>query len=115
MNRKLPLMALSILIISFMFIGAFTQPKENFEDRREAILQELSFAIDDAVTEGKYSCCIDPPCTMCYMGSWLWDDGICRCDEMIRNGEFDKVCPQCAKGIEEGRCTSSETLCEIPN
>lgn len=35
-------------------------------------------------------------------------------DDMIKNKEFDKVCPQCKKGIEEGRCTSTDGgVCEI--
>ncbi|MFA4855316.1 MAG: hypothetical protein WC634_01855 [archaeon] len=77
-----------------------------FEERRGNILNELSEAINDAKLEGKYGCCIEPPCTMCYLGEWIWDDGYCRCDEMIAKGEFDKVCPQCKKGLEEGKCVS---------
>ncbi|UCD02655.1 MAG: hypothetical protein JSV63_02585 [Candidatus Aenigmatarchaeota archaeon] len=87
---------------------------ESFEDRRSRILGELSLAIDDATLDERYSCCIDPPCTMCYMGSWIWDDGICRCDEMIANGEDDKVCPQCVRGLEEGQCKyANKSICEL--
>jgi len=97
--------------------AAFAIPnmqEESFEGRRSRLLKELSSSIEGAVAEGKYHCCIDPACTMCYMGDWLWDDGICRCDEMIAKGEFGKVCPQCKKGIEEGLCKSSqEASCEI--
>ncbi len=89
----------------------------SFEERRANILNELSEAINDAKLEGKYGCCIEPPCTMCYLGEWIWDDGYCRCDEMIKKGEFDKVCPQCKKGLEEGKCISSAgktEACVIP-
>lgn len=87
--------------------------KENFGEKRERILGELQLAIDDAVQQGKYHCCIEPACTMCYLGNWIWDDGTCNCDEMIAKGEFDKVCPQCKRGIEEGLCKSSDnTSCE---
>ena len=44
---------------------------------------------------------------MCFLGDWLWDDGTCDCDGMIVKGEWDKVCPQCKKGIEEGFCKST--------
>jgi hypothetical protein len=60
--------------------------------------------IDLQAREGNYRCCIDPPCTMCFMGDWIWDDGTCRCDDMIAQGEDDKVCPQCKGGSEEGTC-----------
>lgn len=88
-------------------------PKESFSEKREHVLGELQLAIDDAVEEGKYHCCIEPACTMCYMGSWIWDDGTCDCDGMIAKGDFDKVCPQCKRGIEEGLCKSSnKASCE---
>jgi len=70
--------------------------------------------IDQQVKKGNYRCCIEPACTMCLMGDWLWDDGICRCDDVIVKGENDKVCPQCKKGLEEGKCKySEEDYCEI--
>ena len=91
-----------IMVAAFVF-----SREESFEERRSRVLNELSNSINDAVLEGKYSCCINPPCTMCYLGNWLWDDGLCRCDEMIAKGEFDKVCPECKNGIEEEFCEST--------
>lgn len=86
----------------------------NFEERREDVITGLTVAIEEAKEEGKYNCCIDPACTMCYLGHWLWKDGSCHCDDMIKNGEDDKVCPECKKGLEEGNCKSSEEeFCEI--
>ncbi|MBU1939486.1 hypothetical protein KKH30_01855 [Candidatus Micrarchaeota archaeon] len=99
-----------VFMLGMMAVGAAVilppAKAETFEERRSSVLKELSSSIEGAVQEGKYHCCIDPPCTMCYMGNWLWDDGICRCDEMIAKGEFEKVCPQCKKGLEEGLCKS---------
>jgi hypothetical protein len=43
---------------------------------------------------------------MCYLGVWVFDEGTCKCEEMIEKGEFDKVCPECKKGIQGGRCES---------
>jgi hypothetical protein len=104
-NRKtiFVLLSLSVLLI---FLFKLSVDKKSFEERRGEVLAELSSAIDDAVKEGKYKCCIDPPCTMCYLGNWIWEDGTCHCDEMIISGESDKVCPQCVSGLEEGLCKS---------
>ncbi|MFH1447588.1 MAG: hypothetical protein ABIG39_01885 [Candidatus Micrarchaeota archaeon] len=85
-----------------------SQSAETPNQKRERVLGELSLAIEDARAEGTYRCCIDPPCTMCYMGDWLWEDGKCMCDDMIAHGNFDDVCPQCKKALEEGQCTSAE-------
>ncbi|MFH1591745.1 MAG: hypothetical protein ABIB47_00045 [Candidatus Woesearchaeota archaeon] len=89
----------------------------SFQERREEVLLELNSAVKEAKEEGKYKCCIEPACTMCYLGNWLWKDGSCYCDDMILEGEADKVCPQCIRAMEEGLCGSSqedmEDLCEI--
>jgi hypothetical protein len=100
-------------LLAISSILGYYQKKETFEVRREQVLGDLSSAIDDAVKDGEYGCCIDPACTMCYLGSWIWDDGVCRCDEMIATGQDDKVCPQCVKGMEKGLCKSSLGECQI--
>lgn len=100
----------------FLFLGILasfavvnTYPRfQSFESRRNSVISDIDSAIKDAENQGKYKCCIEPPCTMCYLGNWIWKDGICRCDDMIAKGEFDKVCPQCKKGIEEGKCKSTD-------
>ncbi|MAG50705.1 hypothetical protein CL621_03670 [archaeon] len=114
-----------ILIILFTDEGVMTGNvvKESdsikvytFEERRENILVGLNLAIEDAKEEGKYKCCIEPACTMCYLGNWIWKDGTCDCDGMIAEGELDKVCPQCKRGIEEGLCKSTkEEECNLDN
>lgn len=99
---------------AFLSLEGEITGKEDFEQRRANLLNDLSDEIDRAVLEGKYHCCIEPACTMCYLGNWIWDDGTCDCDAMIAAGEFDSVCPQCKRGIEEGRCTSTiEEPCEV--
>jgi len=101
---------MSIIIV---FNSSITFQKEDFEQKRIRVLNELSLAVEEAKVQGKYKCCIDPPCTMCYLGNWIWKDGSCYCDDMIIKGEFDKVCPECKRGIEEGKCKSTyETRCK---
>jgi hypothetical protein len=113
-NGKIYTIALVIFAISLLLLGSLSPNKETFEERRASVLNGLYLAIDDAISEGKYECCIEPPCTMCYMGNWIWDDGTCKCDELMKEGRFDEVCPQCIKGLEEGRCKSAdETKCEV--
>lgn len=48
-------------------------------------------------------CCIDPPCEMCPRGDWIFEKGICLCRTHLEQGHMDKVCPECRKGIAEGR------------
>lgn len=92
------ILVVSIVLTLLIFYASTTLGKEDFSQKRTRILNELSLAIEEAKSQGNYNCCINPPCTMCYLGNWIWKDGICRCDEMVKNGEFDKVCPQCKEG-----------------
>ena len=85
----------------------------SFFQKEEKILSQIYSAIEKAKAEGKYKCCIEPPCTMCYLGAWVFEEGTCKCEEMIEKGEFDKVCPECKKGIQEGRCRSSNGSCKV--
>jgi hypothetical protein len=103
-----------IFILIIMIIITGCSSNQTFEQKREIVLEELSLAIEDAKEQGKYHCCIEPACTMCYLGNWIWDDGTCDCDGMIAKGEMDKVCPQCVNGIEEGQCKSASFDCELP-
>ena len=103
-----------VILVSLIFYSSATFQKQSFEEKREKLLEQLYSNINEAILEGRYECCIEPPCTMCYLGHWIWDDGTCACDEMIAKGELDKVCPQCKRGIEEGECKSAnESFCEI--
>lgn len=100
-------------IIFYLIILNGIQKDLSFEEKREKVISELSLAIEEAEKEGKYKCCIEPACTMCYLGDWIWDDGSCYCDDMIAQGENDKVCPQCKKGLEEGLCKSVDEKCDL--
>jgi len=112
MNKVLVIGLVGLVLVA-VFFGVFEQPK-TFEQEREDTMSQLYSSIEHAEEMGKYKCCIEPPCTMCYLGSWIWKDGTCKCDEMIANGEMDKVCPQCVKGIEQGMCTSQQSeVCQV--
>ena len=51
---------------------------------------------------------------MCYLGHWKFEKGTCYCDDAIREGRDEDICPECVKGIEEGFCKSTkEEECEL--
>jgi len=102
---KIIFIILLIVLLASILIST-TFYNENFEERRARVLNELFRAIEEARAQGSYKCCIEPPCTMCYLGEWIWKNGSCYCSYMIVNGEWDKVCPQCIKGIENSKCSS---------
>lgn len=114
--KKIFLFFFLTLIISSIVISVTITKinhKPSFEERREQVLLELHEAIEDAEEEGRYRCCIEPACTMCYQGDWIWKDGSCYCDDMIEQGEDDKVCPQCKNGLEQGLCKSLDESGQI--
>lgn len=107
-NKKL-IVLFSLLGILIGIVSANLYPNfQSFEKKRSNIISDMETLISQQVKEGNYKCCIEPACTMCFMGNWIWDDGICRCDDMIVKGELDKVCPQCKRGLEEGLCKSTD-------
>lgn len=86
----------------------------NSQEMRERILQERDYAISQAVKAGVYRCCIDPPCTMCYLEANEWNNftaGTCACDDLIAQGK--EPCPQCKRGLcattAEGVCKTKES------
>ena len=99
-------------IISSAIILFAEFKKDNTNDR-DQVLAQLYLGIEQVKKEGNYKCCIEPPCTMCYLDNWIWKGGVCDCDTMIKEEKWDKVCPQCIRGIEEGRCNSQEGSCPI--
>ncbi len=102
---------LTIIMIFFGVWGIYSIKKAPFAQRRSNLLVRLDSELKEAEIEGNYKCCIEPLCKMCYLGNWVWDDGICRCDDEIASNNWDRVCPECIKGIEEGRCKSSKGVC----
>ncbi len=111
----LGLIIVAILAIggSFLLFGRGDGTESDFHIKRDTILSELYLAIEKAQGSGNYNCCIEPPCTMCYLGDWLWGDGSCYCDREMAQENWDKVCPQCIKGIEQGKCKSNEDTCFV--
>lgn len=105
MNRLIFLIGILIGVVSASLYPNF----QSFEKRRERIIQNMESLIEEKTKSGEYKCCIEPPCNMCFLGEWLWDDGICRCDDLIAKGNFEDVCPECKAGIKEGRCSSKKT------
>ncbi|PIU15517.1 hypothetical protein COT20_01610 [bacterium (Candidatus Gribaldobacteria) CG08_land_8_20_14_0_20_39_15] len=66
----------------------------------QRLINERDFAIAKAIERGDYRCCINPPCTMCYMEANQWNNftaGTCACDDLIAQGK--DPCPQCKKGL----------------
>lgn len=99
---------IALILIRAQTINDFKS--KSFEEKRNEILSNIDLALKEATESGKYKCCIDPPCKMCFLGNWIWKDGTCECDTMISQGKWDKVCPECKRGIKEGRCLSTKTL-----
>ncbi|MBL7170006.1 MAG: hypothetical protein ISS48_03230 [Candidatus Aenigmarchaeota archaeon] len=114
-KNKLGIIGLiGIIVVLLIFQTTNSFRLKSFEEKRKEVLSEIDLSIEQAKKEGKYKCCIEPACKMCFLGNWIWDDGTCDCDGMILNGEMDKVCPECVKGIKEGRCISAtEEICEV--
>lgn len=78
----------------------------------DKVISKLHTAIELAEENGEYKCCIEPACTMCYLGKWKFEKGTCYCDDAIAEGRNEDVCPECKKGMEQGLCESIEK-CEI--
>jgi hypothetical protein len=84
----------------------------NPEKKYQRIIEERDLAIQEAVENNIYQCCLEPPCTMCYLEANQWNNfqaGTCACDELIAEGK--EPCPQCKKGLcqtdEEGVCEAN--------
>lgn len=81
--------------------------KLSSEEMLQKIIEERDVAITKAVKDGIYNCCINPPCTMCYMEANQWNNekaGTCACDDLIAQGK--EPCPQCKSGREGDSCSS---------
>ncbi len=77
---------------------------ENFygkSDTRIAFADKQKAAIYQLVKEGKYRCCIENPCSYCFLNSTPEEDGtICDCLDEVMNGEHP--CGECMGEILEG-------------
>jgi len=77
------------------------------------VIATLEKGITQAKAEGVYECCIEPACTMCYLGHWKFEKGTCYCDKAIREGKTEDVCPECKKAQDIGQCESSSGDCVL--
>lgn len=112
------------VLISLVFLGVtagvisgywfFQERNRDFRKLSAAmmlqkIIHDRDYAIERAIEGGDYKCCINPPCTMCYMEANQWNNfraGTCACDSLIAKGK--EPCPQCRQGL----CSSgSGTTC----
>ena len=81
---------------------------------RQRIISQRDHAIQLAKERGEYKCCIEPPCTMCYMEANQWNNhtaGTCACDDLIAEGK--EPCPQCARGLCGSHNGDEEAFCDI--
>lgn len=91
---------------------------QTYQQKRNDVIFLMEETISQEIEEENYRCCIEPPCKMCFLGNWIWEDGKCDCDTMIAQDKMDKVCPECIRGIKDGRCTStkiSNGVCPVLN
>lgn len=100
------------LVISILYLTySIRSSKPSLE--REDVLGNLESGILRLKEQGKYKCCIEPDCKMCYLGNWIFENGECYCDDKIVEGKMDEVCPECISGIEKGLCSSTRESCKI--
>ena len=104
--------------VSYLFFSIHDSAFEKLspEVMYQRVIKERDFAINQAIARGDYKCCINPPCTMCYLEANQWNNfiaGTCACDDLIAKGE--KPCPQCERGLIKDTgysCEISSQNCE---
>ncbi len=109
---------ISVFLLAGVGLGFLALNQKNLafeslspEEMHQQIISNRGFAIQKAKDEGNYKCCIEPPCTMCYMEANIWNNhqaGTCACDDIIAQGK--EPCPQCMNGLCE---TGQKGVCEI--
>jgi len=120
MNKTLKIL-LSISVFLFGFgLGMSLKAKQTGQtplerlspkQRYDEIITKRDTAIRLAKESGKYKCCIEPPCTMCFMSANKWNNftpGTCACDDVIARGK--EPCPQCINGMCQSQ---TENSCKI--
>ncbi len=115
--KKIIVITITSTLLIGVFVGylVFTYQNPSFEKLNSEemlgkIIKERDYAIGKAVMEGVYRCCINPPCTMCYMEANQWNNGkagTCACDDLIAQGK--EPCPQCKSGL----CEVSGESCSL--
>ncbi len=121
MDKKLSFFLFSLFFILIVNTIILIKPsitgniiKDQVSQDPEKVIENLYDAIEIAEEKGEYKCCIEPACTMCYLGHWKFEKGTCYCDDAIREGRDEDICPECVKGIEKGFCKSTkQEECEL--
>lgn len=116
MEKKLYLFIFFLLIFLILNTLILFRPNitGNIIKDSEEVIENLYKAIDIAEQKGEYKCCVEPACTMCYLGHWKFEKGTCYCDDAIAEGRNEDVCPECKSGLEKGLCKSvSNYACEF--
>lgn len=108
---KLIIWVIIVLVGMGFYFGV--DRKHTFSEKRSEIIGQLNATLRRAAQSGEYRCCISPPCKMCFLGEWIFEDGKCNCDSLIVQGKSDEVCPECKQGIKEGECRSEAGTCAI--
>lgn len=99
MNTAYSALAMIAISLTAAFAGVVIRHEPGNNDD---LLINLGEAIAKAHDEGVYNCCMDPPCTQCYLGEWKYDPGTCECDAAESEGRYDDICPQCRAADEAG-------------
>jgi hypothetical protein len=85
------------------------------KEMHNRLISQRNYAIQQAKKRGDYKCCIEPPCTMCYMNANKWNNqtpGTCACDDLIAMGK--KPCPECERGLcNGGNVHGDKGFCEL--
>lgn len=97
-----------VIVVGYVLTKDYLEAK-SFDEKKEDIVSEINNMLEEATLTGDYRCCIEPPCKMCFLGNWIWENGRCDCDTEMAQNNWDNVCPECKKGVEEGKCNSSKT------
>lgn len=97
------LFLLSLVGLASWLVWQFSKPdfkSLTAEQMYHRIISERDYAIGKAVEASAYRCCINPPCTMCYLEANQWNNftpATCACDDLIAQGQ--EPCPQCQRGL----------------
>jgi hypothetical protein len=105
MKNQIIILVVAVVTIAITLILIRAQTTDfkskSFDEKRSEILSEIDMTLEEAKQSGKYQCCMQPPCKMCLLGNWIWKDGTCKCDIMIEQNEWDKVCPECKGNLKD--------------
>lgn len=102
--------AIGALIGAFAVNFYMTHKTIDTDTLRDNYIALREQAIQQAIVNGEYSCCIGPACTMCMdrgkNHTWSGDGKYCNCLQIIFEG--GEPCPQCKAGLARGEELAQE-------